>query len=395
MRIALCADGRSPHTQRWANAVADRGHDVALVWMKSEFERRNLSSFHASISHHQVLDPANRQRLWHLPVAPLQARRLAAELKPDLVHGLYLSGYGWIAHDFGARPLVLSALGTDVLDLKPRLSGSATLLDRLSARYVARRTCGAVAASDLVLTDSTPLADAVRRVVPNTTIRIIRFGVEIREPPAGARDRWRERLAVDDDSFVLLSTRLVRPAYNIDTIVRALPAIRARCAGAVLVLKELPRYSDPDYFDLCLETARSLGVDDAVRVVGELEREELLGLYSMADAYVSVPSTDGTAVSVFEAMVAGVAVVATEAPGIDPVILRDGESALLVPVGDAESLAAAVVKLGVDSALRRRLVEHGREVVRRFADFDRELDRAVGLYEELLARRSNSLGGRP
>lgn len=393
MRIALCADGRSPHTQRWANAVADRGHEVALIWLESEFASSDISNFCASITHHQVFDPANRRRLWNLPLAPLGARRLAAELKPDLVHGLYLSGYGWIARDFGVRPLVLSALGTDVLDLEPRPSGGGTALDRLSARYVARRTRRAVASSDLVLTDSAPLADEVRRAVPTADVRIVRFGVEIREPSTDAGDRWRQRLAVDEDAFVLLSTRLVRPPYNIDTIVRALPAIRARCPGAVLVLKELPRYSDPDYRAMCLETASSLGVSDAVRVVGELERDELLGLYSMADVYVSVPNTDGTAVSVFEAMAAGAAVVATDAPGIDPTILRDGESALLVPVGEAETLAAAVVKLGADSALRRRLAERGRAVVRRYADFDREVDRAVGFYEELLARSSRRADG--
>lgn len=390
MRIVLCADGRSPHTQRWANAVADRGHEVALVWTRSDLASGDITGYRYSISHHQVVDPANRRRLWNLPLAPLLARRLATELEPDLVHGIYLSGYGWIANDFAVRPLVLSALGTDVLDLEPRLGERASAVDRLSSRYIVWRTRAAVAGADLVLTDSAPLAGEVRRAVPGTETRIVRFGVEMRQPSSGARERWRDRLAVNQDTFVLLSTRLVRPTYNIETIVRALPAIRERCPGAVLVLKELPRFSDPHYRDECLETARSVGVGDAVRLVGEVEHEDLIELYTAADVYVSVPSTDGTAVSVFEAMAAGVAVVATDAPGIDPEILRDGESALLVPVRDAVALADAVARLGVDQALRRRLAERGREVVRLYANFDTELDRAVSLYEELLARGGGS-----
>lgn len=390
MRIVLCADGRSPHTQRWANAVADRGYEVALVWTRSDLASGDITGYRDSISHHQVVDPANRRRLWNLPLAPLLARRLATELEPDLVHGIYLSGYGWIANDFAVRPLVLSALGTDVLDLEPRLGERASAVDRLSSRYIVWRTRAAVAGADLVLTDSAPLAGEVRRAVPGTETRIVRFGVEMRQPSSGARERWRDRLAVNQDTFVLLSTRLVRPTYNIETIVRALPAIRERCPGAVLVLKELPRFSDPHYRDECLETARSVGVGDAVRLVGELEHEDLIELYTAADVYVSVPSTDGTAVSVFEAMAAGVAVVATDAPGIDPEILRDGESALLVPVRDAVALADAVARLGVDQALRRRLAERGREVVRLYANFDTELDRAVSLYEELLARGGGS-----
>lgn len=394
MRIALCADGRSPHTERWANAVADRGHEVALVWTRSDFAAGDIAGYRDSIAHHQVSDPANRRRLGNLPLAPLQARRLAAEIKPDLVHGLYLSGYGWIAHSFGVHPLVLSALGTDVLDLEPRLGDRATVIDRLSARYIVRATRAAVAGADLVLTDSASLAEGVQRAIPTAETRIIRFGVEIQAPVSGARRHWRQRLAVDEDAFVLLSTRLLRPTYNIERIIEALPAIRERCPGTVLVLKELPQFSDPSYRESCLNMAQALGVSDALRLVGELERSELLELYSVADAYVSVPSTDGTAVSVFEAMAAGVAVLATDAPGIDPEILRNDESALLVPVGDTESLAAAAVKLGVDPTLRRRLAEAGREVVRRYADFDRELDDAVHLYEELLIAQANRVGDR-
>ena len=383
MRIALCADGRSTHTQRWANGVSERGHDVALVWIRSEFTSSDLPRFHPSISHH-VLDPSSPRRPWRLPRTLLETRRLAAKLRPDLVHGLYLTGYGWMAHDLGVRPLVLSALGSDVLALDPRRGVGGPVRHRLGARYVAHRTRGAVSASDLVLTDSVSLAESVRRRVRDAEIRIIRFGVEIGGPPPDARGRWRQHVGVDEDAFVLLTSRLVRPNYNIDTIVRALPQIRARCPGAVLVLKEFPRFSDPEYRLACLQLADSLGVRDAVRVVGELDRGDLLELYAMADIYVSVPSTDGTAVSVLEAMAAGVAVIATDAPGIDPTILNS-KSALLVPVRDVDALAGAVAKLFDEPAARRRLTERAQEVVRRHADFDRELDRAVSLYEQLLA----------
>src|SRR5690348_7155094 len=275
MRLALCADGRSIHTQRWANGVSERGHDVALVWMQSEFTSSDLASFRPSISHH-VLDPFSPLRPWGLPRALLEARRLAAKLQPDLVHGLYLTGYGWMAHDLGVRPLVLSALGSDVLGLDPRRGAGGSVRHRLGARYIAHRTRGAVSASDLVLTDSVSLAESVRRRVRDAEIRIIRFGVEIGGPGPGARRRWRQRLGVDEDAFVLLSSRLVRPNYNIDTLVRALPEIRARCPGAVLVLKEFPRFSDPEYRLACLQLADSLGVRDAIRVVGELDRGDLL-----------------------------------------------------------------------------------------------------------------------
>jgi glycosyltransferase involved in cell wall biosynthesis len=382
MRIALCADGRLSHSKRWANGLADRSIRVSLVWASQELAGADLSGYRASISHHAYVRATPHRRPWMLPLAPVTARRIARRLEPDLVHGLFLSGHGWTAHALRVRPLVLSALGSDVLDLSR--DDAASFPPGPGVAYGVWRTRAAVAAADVVLADSVAIADAVRERVPGTETRIVRFGVEISSPSANARSDWRRRLSIDEDAFVVLSSRLFRPNYNIDTIIRAFPAIRARIPRSVLVLKEHEQFSDSDYRRRCFELMDELDLRDAVRTVGELEREALLELYAVADVYLSVPSRDGTAVSVLEAMVAGVAIVASDAPGIDPAILRDHDTAVLVPPGDADSLADAVVTLA-DPDQGRKLVERAGEIVRLHGDFDKELDRAVHIYEQLIA----------
>jgi glycosyltransferase involved in cell wall biosynthesis len=245
-----------------------------------------------------------------------------------------------------------------------------------------------VASADVVLTDSNTLACTLRQAVPDTTTRIIRFGVEVHDLPGpAARSKWRRQLEIKDDTFALLSSRLIRPLYNIDRIIRALAVVRRRIPNSVLILKEFESLSDPDYREYCFGLVRELGLRDAVRIVGELNREELLELQTAADLYVSIPNSDGTSVSVLEAMAAGVAIVASDVPGIDPAILRDDVTALLVAAADAESLASAVIALGVDPHRRRALAERARAVVRVHGNFDRELDRCVLLYEELVRGR--------
>jgi glycosyltransferase involved in cell wall biosynthesis len=382
MRVALCADGRSPHTYRWANAVADRGHEVAVVWESQDVTGADLTRYRDSISHHTHVRPTPQRRPWMLPLAPVTAHRLSRELTPDLVHGLYLSGYGWTAHALRRHPLVLTALGSDVLDLDRR---TALSFPSVGTAYGVWRTRRAVAAADVVFADSAAIADAVVRHVPGANTRIVRFGVEIRPPRPTARSEWRTRLGLGENDFVALSSRVIQANYNIETIIRAFADVGAQVPGATLVLKEYPPASDLAYRRRCFELIDELHLGDAVRAVGELEPEELLGLYAAADIYLSVPSRDGTAVSVLEAMAAGVAVVATDAPGIDPVILCADQTALLVPPEDAAALASAVVALARDGERRARLVRRAAEIVRVHGDFDREVDRAVALYEELVA----------
>ena len=151
------------------------------------------------------------------------------------------------------------------------------------------------------------------------------------------------------------------------------------------MLKEYPPSSDADYRRRCLELIDEFGIGDAVRTVGELEREELLELHAAADVYLSVPSRDGTAVSVLEAMAAGVAIVAIRRarhrPG-DPSLRRNGAAGASGGLGGARVRGRQLS--GATTELRARLGRRAAEIVRLHGDFDRELDRAVELYEELV-----------
>jgi glycosyltransferase involved in cell wall biosynthesis len=88
---------------------------------------------------------------------------------------------------------------------------------------------------------------------------------------------------------------------------------------------------------------------------------------------------------VFQALACGAPVVTADTPAARE-LLRDGESALLVPPGDPEALAAAVRRLAHDSQLARAVGAGGR------AAFDERASEAVlgarwlGLIEQLLER---------
>lgn len=83
---------------------------------------------------------------------------------------------------------------------------------------------------------------------------------------------------------------------------------------------------------------------------------------------------------VFDALATGAPVVTADTAAVRE-LLRDGESALLVPVGDAAALAAAIRRLAEDEELRVRLGRNGREV------FASRASRAVlgGRWRTLLA----------
>jgi hypothetical protein len=100
--------------------------------------------------------------------------------------------------------------------------------------------------------------------------------------------------------------------------------------------------------------AEELGVAGAVIWAGRVD--ELLPYYRLADVYVTASLHEGFGVPLIEAMACGVPVVASRA-GAMPWVL--GNAGLLCKPGDAADLAAQVLRVLQDAALRYDLVERG------------------------------------
>jgi len=97
-----------------------------------------------------------------------------------------------------------------------------------------------------------------------------------------------------------------------------------------------------------------LGLAERVRFLGAQSRERVVELFAAADASVLSSSWENFPHTVVEALAVGTPVLATATGGVAEVV-RDGENGLLVPLGDAEALGAAIRRYLADDGLRRRL----------------------------------------
>lgn len=106
------------------------------------------------------------------------------------------------------------------------------------------------------------------------------------------------------------------------------------------------------------------GLGDCVRFVGFLSHQELPLLGALAAAFVLPSRYDAWPAAVLEAMSVGLPIVTTDAVGMVPEIVRDGENGLVVPVNAPSALAQALLRVTSSPGECRRMGERSLELIR-------------------------------
>jgi len=123
-------------------------------------------------------------------------------------------------------------------------------------------------------------------------------------------------------------------------------------------------------------------------------RQDVPNLIKAFDLFVMSSVTEGLGTSLLDAMACGRAIVATTAGGI-PEVVADGDTGLLVPPHDHRALAAAIVRLLTDAALRTRLGDAGLARVREQFSVERMVEETAQVYARVAGRRRAAGTARP
>lgn len=156
---------------------------------------------------------------------------------------------------------------------------------------------------------------------------------------------------------------------------KQIPAARFQIIGSAM-------FAEHDYEREVRALATELGLDGVVEFTGF--RSDVPCLIADLDLLVHASTTgEPFGQVVIEGMAAGKAVVATRGGGV-PEIVVDGETGLLVPMSDAPAMAAAILRLLSDAALRERMGRAGRQRVRDRFTLQHTAAAVQSIYAELL-----------
>ena len=223
---------------------------------------------------------------------------------------------------------------------------------------------------------------------------VVHNGVDVSRFQAADRAlaaRLRRRAGAVDRPLIL-AVGGIEPRKGSDTLVQAVASLRRQGRRPVLAVVGGHSFQDyRDYRERVLASLPGLGLrlDEDVALLGTVPDAELPAWYAAADVFAFPSTKEGWGLAVLEAMSAGLPVVASDLPVFHE-YLRPGRDALLVPVGDAPALAAALAAVLDDRRLAGGLASAALMVGERFS-----WGRAAAEHQAIYAAIGGATPGSP
>ena len=306
----------------------------------------------------------------------VRAVKLIRDLKPATLFVFYLDTFAILLLLTVRCRYFVSVWGGDLLEAQGALRSP--LLRRLAGRVLRR--------AEKVFCVSQELVKRTCELTGNYTQNmpvLQHYGVDLQQlsyrPPSSVMDKVAARL---------FCPRWPLPVYNVETVVRAVAKVQEHDPTVSLVLRN--EYLKPESGTLRTlskveELVASSPSPDNFEYLGFVTPKELSAAYDKSHIIISLSFSDGTPVTILEAMAKGKIVICGRIPSLEAII-QDGVNGFLVDANDEDQVARLIL------SIVQNLETHARTIgpaARRFVEESADLDKEIDAYLRYILHTNN------
>ncbi len=372
-RVLYFTRDYTTHDHRFLASLADNGYEVN--YLRLERRGRQIED--------RPLPPSVRQVQWRggqkpfrwadLPALLNDLRRVIRTVQPDILHAGPVQTCAFLAALSGFHPQVTMSWGSDLLKDAERSR---------PYRWITRYT---LLRSDALVGDCEAVREkAVSLGYPAGRVFLFPWGIDLAQfSPGSAEDlqpaqAFRAR-AGWQDCFVVLSNRSWEPVYGVDIALRGFAQAAQEAPDLRLLL-----LGGGSLAPMVHQLIRKYDLADRVFLGGQVTQSELARVYRSADLYVSASHSDGSSVSLMEALACGKPALVSNIPG-NREWVTPGVEGWLFPDGDAQALAEAILKAYQHRAELGEIGARARAAAERRADWQKNFQVLRQAYASVLA----------
>jgi glycosyltransferase involved in cell wall biosynthesis len=296
-------------------------------------------------------------------------KKIYNSFKPDIIH----SGYVW---QVGILPAFL--------DLHPHLSmvwGSDVLTEPDKNFIIKRIVRKVMKQADHIQCD----AESVKKKIMNDynvsaeNITVFPWGIDLSVFRQLDKNECRLKLGMDKDKFVFMFSRPFEAIYGIENLMDGFLRFSGDKEDVVMYMAH-----DGPLKKYILDFISEHSLQEKIKVTGWLPNAEIPYWFNAADVVVSTSITDGTPLSLLEAMACGTGLIVAGIPSILEWV--SDENGIVIPPKDTTALVKALNKYYNQGNLAS---QHGRkntEIAKERADWDKNYLKLREIYKKITAK---------
>jgi glycosyltransferase involved in cell wall biosynthesis len=319
-RVIYFSRDYTNHDLRFLSALAKTEYEI--YYLRLERRPQQLEDRTLPVEVHQVKWAGGIKTvgIFDGPDLLFDLRKVIQRIKPDLIHAGPIQRCAFLAALLGFEPLISVSWGYDLLHEADR-----NWFWRFATRYTLQR-------SEILIGDCNSVRDkAIEFGMPDENIVTFPWGIDL------SSFKPSQFPYMSGNQLTLLSTRNWEPIYGVDVLAKAFVKAAKKNDGLRLILLGNGSMAG----DLRGILTRG-GVQDRVLFLGQVPHKELPKFFQMSDLYVSASHTDGSSISLIEALASGRPAIVSDIPG-NREWIEPGVNGWWFNDGDEEGLSRAIL----------------------------------------------------
>lgn len=372
MKILYFSKNYTVHDRRFLLKLAESKHKICFLRLQENdfvYEKiappENILCVPDALSIKNINSPEEC-----LPLLPA-FEKVINDFKPDIIHAGPVQTCAFIAALSGKSRLLSVSWGYDIL--KDAFKND---YYKWVTRYTLMRSRHFLCDCDEVLKKAVEVSG-----FDGNNATKFPWGIDLeRFNPVHEVSELRKRLGWQN-KFVIISTRSWEKIYGIEDMLQAFRQVHSKIPEARLLLlgggslaKELEDFISGN------------SLKDAVHHAGPIQNGLLPEYFKASDLYISCSATDGSSISLLEAMACGLPAVVSDIPGNREWVI-EGENGFFGICNNPDSYAAAVLKyVKLSEAEKKNIKKRNRTIAEDRADWNKNFNKLLSAYEKMMLR---------
>jgi glycosyltransferase involved in cell wall biosynthesis len=349
MKICFLAHANSIHTIRWAAFFRDHGHECHIISLTRPDDTLHGVTFHI-IPHpfHISYEHSN----WHYLLQTPTIWRHIHRIQPDIVNAHFLSSYGFLGALICPKsiPLVLSLHGSDILIIPKR-----SKLHRWITVFSLKR-------ARLIISVAQHMTDVLHQYISlEKPVLTMQYGIDtdIFHPPKEIKPRLP----------IVISLRSMVNISHLEILLLAIAYLKDLGSPLQFYLA-----GNGELRPALEKQAVDQGIQDMMHFVGQIPHQQLPNTLRQVAIYVSTSASDGTSLSLLEAMACGTFPVVTDIPA-NREWIQHGVNGLLIQPGSPTDLAENILHAWCNDPLRIQAISLNWDIVRERGNYQTNMSK--------------------